>query len=177
LETLRTATGETATEATKGLADAAAAKASHEVVAALLAGGANPEVHDSDTGLSALRCAVRAGNEETAALLVRHGAPDDSTDIDRFLGACLNTDRRTAEQLLAEHPDLPDLLSGQDRAVIVDAAGSRSAATIALMLDLGFATDDRNGFGERPLHGAAYAGNRQGRTAPPRAGADIHARD
>jgi len=159
IEALGATTGETASEATKGLADAAAANASQEVVAALLAAGANPEVTDSDVGISALRCAARAGNEDVVALLVRHGARDDSNDVDRFLGACLNADRRTAEQLLVEHPDLPERLSDQDRAVIVDAAGSRSVATIELMLDVGFSTDDHNGFGERPLHSAAYAGN------------------
>jgi hypothetical protein len=177
VEALRTATGETATQATKGLADAAAANASHEVVGALLAAGANPDVQDSDAGISALRCAVRSGNEDVEALLVRHGARDDSTDVDRFLGACLNADRRTAEQLVVEHRVLPERLSGRDRAVIVDAAGSRSAATIELMLDLGFSTDDRNAFGERPLHGAAYAGNADVVRLLLARGADVEARD
>ena len=54
--------------------------------------------------MSALRLAVRAGKQETAARLRALGAADDDTDVDRFLGACLNGDRRAAERLLAGHP-------------------------------------------------------------------------
>ena len=43
--------------------------------------------------------------------------------------------------------------------MIVDAAASRPAETIALMLELGFSPDARNGFGEQPMHSAAYQGN------------------
>jgi len=108
--------------------------------------------------VSALRKAVRAGRSDTAARLRDLGAIDESTDVERFLGACLAGDRHSAERLLAEHPDLPDRMNDEDRAVVVDAAGSRPADTIALMLDVGFSTDDRNHLGERPLHSAAYAG-------------------
>ncbi len=169
--------GEMASEATNGLADAAAANASGDVVAALLAAGADPDVHDSDGGRSALRCAVRAGNEETAALLVRSGATDDSTDVDRFIGACLVGDRQRAMYLLADHPDVRGQLTGDDKAVIVDAAASRRAEAIALMLDLGFSPDARNGFGERPLHSAAYQGNAAVARVLVSAGAEVDGRD
>jgi ankyrin repeat protein len=177
LGALRAAAGEVAHEATNGLADAAAADASHEVVATLLAAGANPEVRDSDAGFSALRCAVRAGNAETAALLVRHGAPDDSTDVDRFIGACRRTDRAAAERLLAEHPDLPDRLTDDDRTAVVVAAGSAPGDAVALMLELGFSPHDRNTSGEQPLHNAAYHGNAAVVRLLLDAGADVDARD
>jgi ankyrin repeat protein len=176
VEALRAATGDTATEATKGLADAAAANASHEVVGALLAAGADPGVLDSDAGLSAVRCAIRAGNEETAALLIRHGVLNDSTDVDRFMGACRGGDRHRAEQLLAEHPDLRSRLSEGDRALIVDAAASRPAETVALMLDLGFSPHVRR-YGDQPLHTAAYAGNAEVVRLLLERGADVDARD
>jgi ankyrin repeat protein len=172
---LRGATGQTANEANEALPDAAAS-ASADVVSALLAVGADPQASDSK-GVSALRRAVRAGKAETAALLVRHGAPDDSIDVDRFTGACRRADRAVAEQLLAEHPDLPDRLTDDDRAAIVEAADSAPRAVVALMLDLGFSPHDRNGSGERPLHTAAYGGNAEVVQLLIDAGADLEARD
>jgi ankyrin repeat protein len=173
---LRGATGRLAREATEAL-PGAAADASPEVVAALLAAGADPRARDSETGFSAVRRAVRAGQAETAALLVRHGAPDDSTDVDRFIGASRRADRAAAERLLAEHPDLPGRLTVDDRAAVADAAGSAPAAAVALMLDLGFSPEDRNGFGEQALHTAAYHGNAEVVRLLIDAGADLEARD
>jgi ankyrin repeat protein len=164
-----------ADHATKALPDAAA-DASFAVVEALLAAGADPAAVDPG-GVSALRKAVRAGRFDTVEQLRHLGAIDDSTDVERFLGACLAADRQRAEQVLAEHPDLPDRLSDEDRAVIVDAAGSRPVETIALMLDLGFSADARNDLGERPLHNAAYAGNAPVVRLLLHRGADVDARD
>ena len=62
------------------------------MVAALLAAGADPRASDPD-GVSALRLAVRAGKQETAARLRALGAAEDGTDTDRFLGACRDGDR------------------------------------------------------------------------------------
>ena len=68
----------------------------------------------------------------------RSAPSSDGTEVDRFLGACLNADRPAAGQLLADHPDLMDRLTDEDRAVICQAAESRPAETLALMLELGF---------------------------------------
>jgi ankyrin repeat protein len=176
LEALEGATGQAAREATGALPDAAA-DASPDVVAALLAAGADPEANDDERGISALRRAVRAGQNQTAALLVSCGAPDDSTDIDRFIGACLRADRQSAEQLLAEHPGLRDRLTDDDTAAVVEAAGAASAAGVGLMLELGFSPDARNGSGEQPLHSAAYAGNADMVRLLIDAGADVDGRD
>jgi ankyrin repeat protein len=173
---LRGTTGQPAKEATEALPDAAA-DASPEVVAALLAADADPQARDSETGFSSLRRAVRAGQAETAALLVRHGAPDDSTDIDLFIGAGRRSDGAAAEQLLALHPGLPGQLTDDDRAAVVEAAGSGPAAAVALMLDLGFSPGDRNGFGEQALHTAAYSGNAELVQLLIDAGADLDAHD
>jgi ankyrin repeat protein len=176
LEAMASEGGQAAREATEALPDAAA-EASTDVVAALLSAGADPTAFDDDRGMSALRRAVRAGRNETVALLVRGGAADDSTDIDRFIGACLRADRHAAEQLLAGHAGLRDGLTDDDRAAIVEAAGSASTAVIGLMLDLGFTTGARNGLGEQPLHAAAYAGNADMVRLLIDAGADVDCRD
>ncbi len=163
LDALAAGGGTAADAATEALPDAAAT-ASFPVVAALLDAGADPRARRTMTGCR--RCAWPCGraSEETAQRLRALGAVDDDTDVDRFLGACLTADRRAAEGLLAGHPDLPGRLTDQDRAVIVDAAASGPAETLALMLDLGFSPHARR-FGEQPLHTAAYHGNAAGRPA------------
>jgi ankyrin repeat protein len=161
--------------ATATLLDAAG-DASMAVIEVLLAAGADPETGDPD-GVSALRKAVRSGHVDTAARLRQLGVPDNSTDLEQFLGACLAGDRHQAERLLAERSDLPDRLRAEDRALIVEAAGSRPPETIALMLDMAFSVDDHNDLGERPLHNAAYAGKAEVVRLLLQRGADVDARD
>jgi ankyrin repeat protein len=175
LDALQTSGADVAAAATEALPDAAA-HASLPVAAALLDAGADPNAIGED-GMSALRLAVRAGRGDTAARLRAARAADDSTDIDYFIGACLSADRPAAERLLAAHPDLPGKLTGKDRAVIVDAAGSCPASTIAIMLDLGFPNDARTDSGEQPLHSAAYHGNAAVVRLLLAAGADVNAHD
>jgi ankyrin repeat protein len=174
LHALGAGEGGAADAATEALPEAAA-DASLPVVAALLDAGANPDATDED-GVSALRLAVRAGRNDTAARLKALGAAEDATDVDRFVGACLSADRQAAEQLLADHRDLRELLSDQDRAAIFDAAASRPAEAVALMLDLGFSPLAGKS-GEQPLHTAAYHGNAAVVGVLLAAGADVDARD
>jgi hypothetical protein len=61
--------------------------------------------------------------------------------------------------------------------VIVNAAGSRPADVIAVLLDLGFPADARNDSGEQSLHSAAYSGNAAVVRLLLEAGADVDARD
>ena len=156
--------------ATEALPDATG-RASLPVVQTLLDAGADPGA-ESD-GISALRQAIRAGKNDVAAWLGAAGALDDGTDADRFLGACLNGDRDTATRLLDSRTDLSD----RDRGLIVEAAGSRPAETIALMLDVGFSHAARNNLGEQPLHTAAYSGNAPVVRVLLQAGAEVDALD
>jgi ankyrin repeat protein len=174
LSALAAGAGGVADAATEVLPDAVAT-ASFPTVAVLLDAGADPQASDPDE-VSALRLAVRAGKEETAARLRALGAVDDGTDVDRFLGACLNADRQAAERLLAGHPDLPGRLTGKDLGVIFEAAASRPAGTLALMLDLGFSPHACR-FGEQPLHTAAYHGNTPAVRLLLAAGVEVDARD
>jgi ankyrin repeat protein len=174
LDALATAGGRVADTASDELPDAVAS-ASFATVEALLDAGADPQAANSD-GVSALRLAVRAGRQEIAARLRALGAAEDGTEVDRFIGACLNADRPAAEQLLADHPDLADRLTDEDRGVICQAAESRPAETLALMLELGFSPNARH-FGELPLHAAGYHGNAAGARVLLGAGAEVDARD
>ena len=165
----------------------ASANASAPVVQALLDAGADPTelaaetedpVHATAETLSPLRLAIRAGKEQTAALLHGRGVADHVTDIDRFLGACARGDRATAQRLLGVHPLLGDRLSDRDQAAIVDVAGSRSAAApVRLMLELGFSPHARNSCGETPLHLAAAAGDSDTVRLLLDHGAELDARD
>ena len=161
--------------ATSVLADAAAT-ASSDVLDALLRAGGDPTARD-DAGRSAVRLAVRAGRPGSATLLASAGASDDSTEVDRFIGACMRADRSTAERLLARYPDLRGGLTDDDRAAVVEAAGSGTADAVALMLGLGFSPHARNNLGEQPLHTAAYAGHADAVRLLLEAGADVEARD
>ncbi len=175
MEALRRTTGQTAACATEALPEAAAC-ASSEVVAALLDAGADPSAA-GEQGFSALRRAVRSGRNDTAARLSGHGAPDDSTDVDHFLGACVRADRPSAEARLAADRDLLGRLTDDDRAVLVDAAGSNPVAVVTLMVDMGLSPGTRNASGEQSLHVAAYSGNAAVVRFLIDVGADVDARD
>ncbi|HEX4702778.1 MAG TPA: ankyrin repeat domain-containing protein, partial [Pseudonocardiaceae bacterium] len=128
-----------------------------DVVEQLLAAGADPNAPGLDHR-SPVRIAVRRGSLDVARLLRRYGAHDDTTEVDRFLGACHRADRTAIRQLLAVSPGLPGRLADVDLAAIVDAAEHDEPAVVRLMLDLGFPMAVRRDDGATALHAAAYAG-------------------
>ena len=151
---------------------------SAELVELLLAHGADPEAPGPD-GRSPHRLAVGGGRSDLAAALRRRGAPDDATDIDRFLSACLRGDRAGAQRQVADHPGLVDRLTDTEQGgAIVRAAEGGSTATVELMLDLGFPIEARGGdWGGTALHAAAYAGSAETVRFLLARGADVEARD
>jgi ankyrin repeat protein len=167
-----------------GLATSLLPGESAAITEALLQAGADPDAPAAPAapaarqdGLSPMRRAVREGRRDVAAMLLRYGAHDDSTEADRFLGACLRGDRGEAERLLAGHSGLAGWRSEADRAVIVEAAGRADPAAVRLLLDLGFSASARNDFGETPLHAAAGVGRADLVRLLPAHGAQIDARE
>ena len=149
-----------------------------EMIELLLAHGADADAGVAADGPSAYQLAARRGDPTILDLLRRYGARDDSTIVDRFLGACARSDRAAANILLRTHPGLISRLSTQDVSVLVDAAEYLGVEATALMLDLGFPVDvHRDGDGATALHAAAYTGRAELVRLLIAAGADIEARD
>ena len=149
-----------------------------ELVALLLAHGADPDAPGPD-GRSPYRLAVGEGRTALAALLLRAGAADDATDLDRFLAVCFGADRDAARRQVATDPDLLERL-GPDRQAraLAQAARAGSTAAVALMLDLGFPLEAHGGdHGATALHAAAHAGSAGTVRLLLDRGADLESRD
>lgn len=159
------------------LAEALVAKAPTELIESLLSHGAEVTAPGPD-GRSSYRLATAVGREDVAGLLVRYGAHDDRTAVDRLLGACRQGDRETATRLVADHPGVTRELTDEEAAAIVTAAEAGDAVAVALMLDVGIPIDARNeGHGATALHVAAHSGSVQTVQLLLARGADIEARD
>ena len=159
------------------LPEALVAKAPTELIELLLSHGADADAPGPD-GRSPYRLATALDREDVAGLLVRYGAHDDRTAVDRLLGACRQGDRETAMRLVAEHPGLPraaDHRGGRrdrDRR-----GGGRRRRRRA---DAGRRHPDRGaqrGDGATALHVAAHSGSVQTVGLLLARGADIEARD
>jgi ankyrin repeat protein len=159
------------------LSEALVANAPTELIELLLSHG--PEVTaPGPDGRSPYRLATAMDREDVAGLLMRYGAHDDRTPVDRLLSACRQGDRETATRLLDEHPELPRELTDEEAAAIVTAAEAGHAVAVALMLDVGIPIESRNeGHGATALHAAAHSGSIETVSLLLARGADIEARD
>ena len=151
---------------------------SAELTGLLLAHGADPDAPGPD-GRSPYAMATIQGRVDPATLLRRHGAADDISGTDRFLAACQHADRTAVQQQLTQDPGLPGrLTAAQQAAAMVHAAKTGHTPAIALMLDLSFPMDARDGDdGGTALHAAAYSGSAPAVRLLLDRGADIEARD
>jgi ankyrin repeat protein len=152
---------------------------SAELVELLLAHGAEPGRPGSD-GRSPYTLARLQGRDDLADILLRYGAADDTTDIDRFLAGLQHADQAAVQEQLAQDHGLLDRLTvEQQAAALTRAAETGHAAALALMLDLGFPVDARDGDndGATPLHAAAYHGSADAVRLLLARGADLEARD
>jgi ankyrin repeat protein len=159
------------------ICEALTAKAPAELVELLLDHGADPSAPGPD-GRSPFRLAAALDREDVAELLVRCGARDDRTIVDRLLGACRQADRDAAMGLVAEHPGVIGELTVAEAAAIVTAAEAGDAAAVGLMLDVGMPIESRNeGHGATALHVAAHSGSVTTVRLLLARGADLEARD
>jgi ankyrin repeat protein len=151
---------------------------SAELTGLLLAHGADPDAPGPD-GRSPYALATVQGRVDLATLLRRYGAADDIAGTDRFLAACQHADQTAIQQQLTQDPGLPGRVAAtQQAAAMVHAAKTGNTPAIALMLDLGFPVDARDGDdGATALHAAAYSGNAPAVRLLLDRGADIEAHD
>jgi ankyrin repeat protein len=150
---------------------------SGELLDLLLESRADPNAAGPD-GRSPHRLATAAGRPDLVELLRRYGGADDqATAGDRFLCACLQADRTSAERQLSDDPGLAAKLTDDEHTAIVRAAEQGNAAAVALMLDLGFSLETRGDGGATALHVAAHSGSADTVRLLLERGADIEARD
>lgn len=147
-----------------------------EIVELLLQHGADPAQPRAD-GRTPLALAVRGGHEALAAVLRAHGATDDLSPVDRFLGACLRADAATARAMLAAQPGLMEALTKDDRAMVFEAAREDRAGALTLMGELGFDLQLTGEGGETPLHMAGWNGNVAAMRALIAVGVDVNRRE
>ncbi len=161
---------------------AIAAGCNLELIELLLAHGADPGQAGED-GRSAYADAMAGGRGDLLELLRRHGAGDDTTELDRLRYACLRGDRAGALQLLEQHPALCAELADVDGAALVGAAEAGNTQAIELLLEVGFPVAAKGRFnpagvdGATALHAAAWAGSAEAVEQLLVAGAALDAHD
>jgi ankyrin repeat protein len=151
---------------------------SAELLDLLLAHGAEPDRLGRE-GRSPYTLASIQGRADLADLLRHYGAAGEISDTDLFLAALQHADQHTVQEQLARDPGLPARLSeAQQAAALIRAAEPGHTAALALMLDLGFPVDARDGDdGGTALHAAAYSGSADAVRLLLGRGANFEARD
>lgn len=147
---------------------AAARKNYGERVRLLVEHGADVNTPGTRDGRTPYEAALRAGNTEIAAYLLRHGAREIALSVkDRFAAACVAGNRSDARALLAESPGLLEELGLHGRVELVHRAVEADRPEgIRLMADLGFEIGGMTSHGgvgvnlaATPMHNAAWMGN------------------
>ncbi len=99
------------------------------------------------------------GNRAVADWLRAHGAPDDLSEVDRFVAACSRGERSTADAMLAARPALRDEIAPEHYVALMQAAERGDTRALDVLLSCGFDVnyaDDE--IGRTPLHAAAMEG-------------------
>jgi ankyrin repeat protein len=127
-------------------------------VQALLDHGADPRQTD-DVGHDAAWFARRAGDVATLAVLQARGAAGPVDAHQAFLAACAAGDEASARAHLAQHPQALAQCSEEDLRLLPDQAQRGHAASVRLMLALGWPVAVRGDWDASALNQAAFRGD------------------
>lgn len=108
-------------------------------------------------GLTPLHTAAHFGQRETVEVLRPYATPEQ-----QLLLACHEGDRRSALDIVREHPGIVERLTGADRRALTDEAWRANAPAVKLMMELGFdpaVRSETGPTGGTALHCAAWEGS------------------
>ena len=128
-----------------------------QMVELLVSHGADIHQRRSD-GRTAFAVAALHGNQEIAAWLLRHGAKDELSVLERFVSACTSGDRPRAVSMLDNHPNLRAELRLEHHLMMHVPAERGDTKVIETMLACGFDPNVKDPDGVTALHRAAMAG-------------------
>ncbi len=98
------------------------------------------------------------GNHDIAAWLLAHGAKDELSPLERFIGACAQGNRARADAMLKTDPTLRSQLRREHHLMLMVPAERGAAAVLDTMLACGFDPSVQDHDGVTPLHQAAMHG-------------------
>lgn len=99
------------------------------------------------------------GNDEVAAWLLRHGAHDELSPLDRFIAACTSGNKSLAESLEKDHPNLRHELRAEHHLMMHTPAERGHAKILETLLECGFDPNVKDSNGVEALHRAAMGGH------------------
>jgi ankyrin repeat protein len=127
------------------------------MVELLVSHGADIHQRRSD-GRTPHTVAALHGNAEIAAWLLRQGARDELSPLERFISACTLGDRAGAVSMLAKHPNLRTELRMEHHLMMHVPAERGDSEVLETMLACGFDPNAKDSDGVTALHRAAMAG-------------------
>src|SRR5262249_13154597 len=106
-----------------------------------------------------------------------HGAKDELSPLERFVGVCARGDRAVADQLLRQTPALWGELAHEHHLMLHSPAESGNVAVLETMLECGFDPRVKDKDNVTALHRAAMAGYADAVRVLLAHGADVNAHD